>query len=268
VANGSGMRFATSSGSQAFDTLNAAISSDASLRRDVEGALVVLLERLNPSDAGVRWAVGTCVEWTIAAALYAAGAIAIPEGHSTRGIDLQDLLGQLRATFSVKSSFSPKIGTFRITNGMGGGGIGFAEPTLFLHPRLPGIVYADPATHSDLNRDVRVTADATTLSVTSVLTHAHEHPECVIPIGIPANPRRGRADPGTSFARELLTSGRFPRLESLFLDVAAAGRAHTIVDQIAELKRLRDEMVLTEPQFRAAVNQLLPDETFLGPGRG
>lgn len=260
----------STSGSEAFDKLNFVLTDDAALRGDVESALMVLLERLNPSDAGVRWAVGTVVEWTIAGALYAAGALSIPEGHKAAGIDLQDLLGQLRATFSVKSSFSPKVGTFRLTNGMGGGGLGFAEPTLFLHPRLPGIVYADPELHPTLARDVRSTADATTISVTAVRSHAQEHPECVIPLKIPANGGRGRADPGTSFARDLLVSGRFPRLERLFNDVAAAAQPKTILDEIMELKELRREGDLDEAQFRLAVAKLLqlpPRADQAAPGR-
>ena len=252
------MTSAVGSGSEAFDRLRVAITTDAALRSDVESALVVLLERLNPSDPGVRWAVGSAVEWTLAGALYAAGALSIPEGHRAAGIDLHDLLGQFRGTFSVKSSFSPRIGSFRLTNGMGGGGLGFAEPTLFLHPRLPGIVYADPVTHPSLTRDVRSTSDATTISVTVVRSHAQQHPECVIPMLIPANPGRGRVDPGTAFARELLTSGRFPRLESLFTDVAAAAEVRTIVDQIESLKRLRDQGLLDNAQFSAAVAALLP----------
>lgn len=251
------MKSAPASGSEAFDKLNYAVTTDAALRRDVESALVVLVERLNPSDPGVRWAVGTVVEWTIAAALYAAGALAIPEGHRTAGFDLQDLIGRVRTVFSVKSSFSPKISSFRLTNGMGGGGRGFAEATLFLHPRLPGIVYADPSVHRSLLKDVRNTGDATSISVTVVRSHAQEHPECVIPLSIPSNPGRGRSDPGTSFARELLTSGRFPRLERLFEDLAAAAQPRTIVDQIAALKHLRDQDVLDDAQFRAAVSKLL-----------
>ena len=248
----------STSGSEAFDKLNFAISTDASLRRDVEGALGILVERLNPSDPGVRWAVGTVVEWTIAGALYAAGALAIPAGHKEVGIDLQDLLGRLRATFSVKSSFSPRISSFRLTNGMGGSGLGFAEPTLFLHPRLPGIVYADPSSHPSVQKDVHTTGDASTISVTVVRSHAQEHPECVVPILIPSNPGRGRSDPATSFARDLLTSGQFPRLERLFEDLAAEAQPKTIVDQIGELKRLRDEGVLDDIQFRTAVSKLLP----------
>lgn len=250
----------TTSGSDVFDRLSAVMTTDAALRRDVEGALVVLLERLNPSDPGVRWAVGTAVEWTIAGALFAADALAIPEGHRAPGIDLQELLGRLRATFSVKSSFSPKVSTFRLTNGMGGGGLGFAEPTLFLHPSLPGIVFADPTSHPELQRDVRNAGDATTIPISAIRTHAQEHPECVIPLTIPVNPGRGRSDPGTSFARDLLTSGQFPRLESLFNAIAAAAQPNTIVDEIQALRQMREEGVLDDQQLRAAVARLLPGD--------
>lgn len=253
------MNLVPTSGSETFDRLRSTLSKDAALRADVEAALVMLLERLNPSDPGVRWAVGTAVEWILASALYGAGAIALPEGHRSVGIDLQDLLSKLRATFSVKSSFSPAVSTFRLTNGMGGGGAGFAEPTLFLHPRLPGIVFADPVAHPDLQRDVRNTGDATTISVTVIRSHAQAHPECVVPIAVPPNRKRGVADPGTAFAQDLLSSGRFPRLERLFTDLAVAAQPNTVVDQLKQLKSLRDEGVLSPEQMQSAVARLLSE---------
>lgn len=245
------------SGSETFDRLRGAIATDAGLRSDVEAALLFLLERLNPSDAGVRWAVGSSVEWILASAMYQAGAIALPEGHRAVAIDLHDLLSTLRSTFSVKSSFSPDTSTFRLTNGMGGAGAGFAEPTLFLHPRLPGIVFADPTTHAALRRAVRDRADATTITVGAVRAHATEHPECVAEVVVPVNPRRGIADPGTAFAQELITSGRFPRLERLFLDVSEASQPRTLVDDLGALRQMHREGLLTEDQMRAAVEQLV-----------
>jgi hypothetical protein len=246
------------SGSQSFDRLRTTLIEDRSLRSDVEAALVVLLERLNPSDQGVRWAVGTCVEWIVACALYGAGAIALPEGHRTPGLDLQELLGTLRERFSVKSSFSPGVRTFRLTNGMGGAGAGFVEPTLFLHPSLPGIVYADPIHHPSLGREVKNTSDATTISVPVVASHGREHPECVIPLHIPENPKRGADDPGTAFAVGLLSTGRFPRLDRLFTDVAAAANPNTVVEQLGTIRRLHNEGVIDDEQMAALVAQLIP----------
>lgn len=239
------------SGSDAFDRLRNALTSDRALRAEVEQSLLALVEKVNVSDRGSRWVAGGTAEWILAAAAYAAGAIALPAGHNADGFDLEEVLSAARSVFGVKSSFS-KSADYRLTNGLGGAGKGFAEPTVFLHPRLDGIVYVDPEQHPEILEHVKTRSDATVISLSAVRIHAEQHPECVIPLQVPLNLGRGTIDPTTLFAKELLTSGHYPLLQRVF--EAASGATRSIADEIRELRKLRDEGALTAAQFTQAVD--------------
>jgi hypothetical protein len=182
-----------------------------------------------------------------------AGVIAIPEGHNANGFDLTGVSALVKGLFSVKSSLSP-TSAFRITNGINGAGKGFVEPTIFLHKRLGGMVFADPAIHTDLASQAVQKADAVVLSLESIIEHAEHHPECVIDLEIPYNKGRGTYDPALSFAQDLITKGNYPNLTRLFKEVKPQGS--TPSEEIAKLKQLRDEGVLSQEQFERAVDSL------------
>jgi hypothetical protein len=192
----------------------------------------------------------------LASAAFSLGVIAIPAGHASIGIDLETLRGELRSRFSVKASFS-KTSTYRLTNGMTGSGRGFVEPTIFLHPSF-GIAYADPALHVDLAKYAKQEKDAVTLAIGRVRQHAEVHPECVIPIAVPWNERKGTYDPGTAFAVELLDVPAYPGLRRLFSEVRAKYVAgSTVADEIRKLVALRDSGALTETQYQNAIEKLV-----------
>jgi hypothetical protein len=197
------------SGSTHLDRLRVAMESSG-LRGEVEAALQLLIDRVDPGDRGARFVIGTAVEWIIASAAWSAGVLSAPGGHSVDGFDLQDLEDQAKGLWSVKSSFQPKGSTFRISNGMGGSGKGLMDPTVFLHPRLPGMVLVDPHAHPEVVATVRQKADGTDLPFAELRTHAERTPECVIALRMPVNEHRGKEDAALLFTQGLLTADRFP----------------------------------------------------------
>lgn len=244
-----------SSGSEAFDKWRAAVTRDPQLRREMEWAMAKTVDTFNVSDRGMRFIVGTIGEWLAAFSAYAAGVITLPGGHNLDGYDLEGVLEANRELWSVKSSYSPHIGTFIISNGRGGAGRGFVDPTIFWHPRLPGIVYVDPKKHVWVKEGARETKDAWELKRTSLAAHAEEHPECVIPMTIPVNPGTAKTDPGYEAVKLIVQSGPFTKLDKMLRDTARVGDA-SVASQIQQLKVLRDEGSLTEEQFARAVDKV------------
>lgn len=242
------------SGSLEFDRLRAHLERDRAVRNEVRDALYALTEEINVSDRGSRFIVGGTVEWILAAACWSAGIIAMPEGHNADGFDLAAVRAELRGLFSIKSSLSPNSG-FRISNGMHGSGRGFVEPTIFLHPRLGGLVFADPERHVDLAAEARETGDAVVLSLGAVLEHARRHPECVIEVEVPVNRGRGDYDAALEFARALILGRNYPNLRRVFDDVTRAGTSPA--QEIAALRAFRDDGTLTQAQFERALERLL-----------
>jgi hypothetical protein len=246
------------SGSQDFDRLRDGIASDPTLRGQLEASMAMLVERVDVSDPGSRWVVGSTVEWMLASAAFHLGLVTLPAGHATVGTDLELLRNKLREKFSVKASFS-NTSTYRISNGMTGAGRGFVDPTIFLHPSF-GIAFADPRLHVGLAATAKSEKDAVTLSIRQVRLHAESHPECVITLTVPWNEHRGTYDPGTAFARELLDVPAYPGLRRIFKEVGAKYAAGTTVaDEVRKLSELRDGGDLTEAQYQAAIERLLQD---------
>ncbi|QNN53568.1 SHOCT domain-containing protein [Nocardioides mesophilus] len=242
------------SGSAEFDKLRNRMAADRALRNEVRDSLFAMTEQINVSDRGSRFVAGGTVEWIVASACYAAEVIAIPEGHNANGFDLTGVNATVKGLFSVKSSLSP-TSAFRITNGINGAGKGFVEPTIFLHKRLGGLVFADPAIHTELAGRAEQKADAVVLSLKAIIEHAQQRPECVIDLEIPYNQGRGTYDPALSFAKALITDGNYPNLKRLFEEVKP--QTSTISEEIGKLKQLRDDGVLNQVQFERAVDRLL-----------
>lgn len=241
---------ALSSGSPAFDKLRDTLARDRALRSEMEAALDLNVRRVNPSDRANRFGSGAAVEWILASVAYAAGVLTVPGGHNANGFDLRDLLGKAQAgLWSVKNQ--TKRSNYRITNGLGGGGKGFVEPTVFLSPALPGIVFADPELHFEIASKAMQLSDAVVLPFRAVLDHATDHPECVAPCAMPTNPGTGTDDPWLDYVASLLAPERFPQLSRMFRDSKPAERS--IADEIKALVALRDAGDITEEQFRTFI---------------
>lgn len=93
-----------------------------------------------------------------------------------------------------------------------------SAPTLFLAPRLGGIVYVDPAQHLEVSAACRSLSDATVLPVAAVLLHKERFTECFAPVEIPANEGIA-ADAENHFeayARLLMDNDQFPMMRAIF----------------------------------------------------
>lgn len=241
----------TTSGSPAFDKFRNALQGDSGLRSELEAALDLNVNRVNPSDRAGRFISGGAVEWILAATAYKAGVVTVPGGHSANGFDLQDLLNQARGLWSVKNQTSANKSPYRLTNGLGGAGLGFVEPTVFLSPHLPGITFVDPATHEHTVEQARAKKDAWEIAFRSIAEHAEAHPECVAVCKMPVNPKSGTHDPGMDYTKELLSPERFPRLSTLFKDATPA--SSSLTTELQTLIAMKEAGSLTDDQFTAAV---------------
>ena len=218
----------------------------------MESALDLNVRRVNPTDRANRFGSGAAVEWILAAVAYAAGIVTVPGGHNENGFDLRDLLGNVRSgLWSVKNQ--TKRSDFRITNGLGGGGKGFVEPTVFLSPALPGIVFADPRIHEVGSHAVEK-SDAVVLPFRALLQHVEEHPDCVARCAMPTNPGTGTDDPWKEYVESLLSPERFPRLSTMFAEAKPV--QGTLSSELIRLVAMRDAGKLTEEQFDALVQTL------------
>lgn len=247
------VRSMESSGSAPFDALRDELGRNAGLRREIEAALDLNVRRVNPSDRANRFGSGAAVEWIVASAAFAGGVLTVPGGHNANGFDLRDLLSDARAgLWSVKNQ--TKRGPFRITNGIGGGGRGFVEPTVFLSPALPGIVFGDPDLHPDLAAAAVETSDAVVLPFVAVLDHARLRPECVADCSMPTNPGTGTDDPWLDYVASLLSPERFPRLSQMFIESRPVSRS--LSDEVTRLAALKDQGTITPEEFAALVTKL------------
>jgi len=240
------------SGNLSFDRLRDGLGSDEAVRRELENALRVNVNRVNPSDPGNRFVTGGATEWIIAAAAWALGVLTMPAGHSARGFDLVDLQDRARGLWSVKSSTVADGKAFRILNGLGGGGRGLVDPTIFLRPRrLPGLVFVDPELHQEVVKAQVVKSDAVQLPFRALSKHVADHPECIAKLSVPENEGHGQENPFLQYTQTILTPEQFPRLASMF--VAARPSAHSVAEDLSRLAELRQAGLLDEQQYRAAI---------------
>lgn len=236
-----------SSGSEAFDAVRDELARDPSFRAEVERALHVNVNRVNPSDRGNRFVTGGAAEWIIAAAAWHAGVLTLPGGHSVNGFDLLDLQTAAKGLWSVKSQTAASAGEFRISNGLGGGGRGFVDPTVFLSPHLPGLVYAHPDVHADVKAGEKFKSDAVVMPFRVVKRHAQEHPECVSPLTVAMNEGRGKENPYLAYTKTILVPEQFPLLSEMF--VAAAPPQRNLSDEVQRLAEMRDAGTISQAQF-------------------
>lgn len=243
------------SGSDAFDRFRDVLASDESLRAELERALQLNIDRVNPSDRGNRFIFGGTVEWVLAAAAYAAGVLTVPSGHGTDAFDLVDLAREARGLWSVKTQSGKTPQDFRISNGLGGAGKGLTSSTVFVSPHLPGLVFLDPALHLEALTGIKATGDATILRHASVAEHAALHPACVAPLRIPKNAGTGTEDPLVEYVRSLVTPTHFPRLSRLFREASHEGVS--LAEGLVALAELRARGLLTEAEFAQVKEKLL-----------
>lgn len=248
------MAYAVGSGSTAFDQLRDGLAADAGLRGELEAAMQLNVDRVNPTDPGNRFIVGGAVEWLIAAAAWSLKILTVPGGHSTRGFDLLALQDAARGLWSVKAQTAAKPAAFRITNGLGGAGAGFQDATVFVSPHLPGLTLIHPGVHLEAAATAKVTGDATVLPWGTVKNHADDHPECVAPLRAPVNQGLGRENPFLAYAETLVDPSRFVRLSAMFTAASppTLGRAAE-VERLLDMKNRGD---ITDQQFAALVDSL------------
>ncbi len=128
------------------------------------------------------------------------------------------------------------------------------EPTVFLSPALPGIVFADPNHHEHIAAQSIAKADAVVLPFRAVLAHADDHPECVVPCVMPKNPGTGIDDPWIDYVSSLLSPERFPRLSTMF--IASKPVSSSLSDEIVRLAALRSAGTISDSQFDDLVTKL------------
>lgn len=254
VTESSGPSISPSSGSSDFDRLRDELARDTAFRHEVERALHVNVNRVNPSDPGNRFVTGGAVEWIIAAAAWHVGVLTVPGGHSERGFDLLDLQSSARSLWSVKSQTAKNKSAFRISNGLGGGGKGFSDPTIFLSPHLPGLVYADPMTHLEVKKGEQRKEDAVTIAFGVISKHADAHPECVAPLTVARNEQRGHENPFLAYTQTILVPEQFPLMSEMFTSAKPVQRS--VSDEVHRLAELRDQGSITQEQFNDLIKNL------------
>lgn len=246
--------YSSSSGSSQFDVLRDHLSTNQTVRREVENAFAFLLARANPSDRAARFVVGGAVEWIVAAVAWSANILTVPGGHNANGFDLTDVLNQSKGLWSIKFGAQKSPGEWRITNGLGGSGRGFVEPTIFVHKRLGGLLFIDPAAHPTVVSEVVQTGDAAKLPFRVTADFAQAHPECLARLDVPINEGQAANDPH-AFIKDLLSPTSFPNLARVFED--AKPLPNSVADEIKQLTELRNNGVIDDAQLKRAIDAML-----------
>jgi hypothetical protein len=245
---------ANTSGSVEFDRLRRHLEEQPTVRREMENAFAFLLARANPTDRAARFVVGGAVEWIVAAAAWSSGVLTNPAGHNANGFDLADLLDDAKGLWSIKFSAAPSPGEFRLTNGIGGAGKGFVEPTIFIHRKLGGLVLIDPVLHPEVVAQAVQKSDAVTLPFKVVARFASQHPECVALVEVPVNEGQAANDP-FAFVKELLAPAHFPNLAKVFLDADPVSLP--VSEELKSIAALHAEGMLSDEERTLAIAKLL-----------
>lgn len=244
------------SGNREFDRLRDHLLKDRAVKREVEFAFASLLTAANPSDRGMRFLFGGGAEWIMAAASWSAGVLTAPAGHNANGFDLADLLTKARGLWSVKASASKGSAQIRLTNFMGDGlNAVWQDPTLFVAPYFDGAVLVDPCIHTEVHDKMKRASDALVLSGKIVKDFRDANPANFIPFEVAINSGNVSGDPFT-FIKSVLSPDHFPILSKPFLESAPITTGNR-VEEIQKLADLRDQGVLTDEQFKKAVDQVV-----------
>ena len=234
-----------------FSILKKFLENNPAIIKEIETAMNAVITRVDPSDRGNRFVTGAAFEWILAAASGLSGIATLPGGHSEDSFDLLSLRESMRGLWSIKSSASETLGDFRLSNTMNNKGAVFSTPTVFVHPKLPGLVYLDPSKAPLVASKVKILADATTLSGKLINDFATHNPNLVIALNAPVNNNLGKGDPYLDFVVSILTSGTYPNLGPLIADLKDNART------IKVLKEHFDKGDITEEQYQKMLNNLI-----------
>jgi hypothetical protein len=219
-----------------------------------------LVARFDVGDRANRFVVGGVVEYVVAACFFSLGVFVLPRGANQNEFDLDSLVGELRARYSVKSTFSANASDFRLMNRLNAGrDWEWREPTIFVVYGL-GLVYVDPLVHTDVAYQVRDAGDAFVLAVRSVRDHARLRPDCLIACNIPSNPRTGKESAARALFKEIFEHPAYPTIGALLRRAQMNVEGAPIMDYVDEVNARRDRGDLTQEQAQilidAFVNQL------------
>jgi len=186
----------------------------------------------------------------------ARGILTVPGGHGEVGFDLLDLQSAAHGLWSVKSQTARTPAAFRMSNGLGGGGRGFADPTVFLSPHLPGILFADPHIHVTVKDAEVKTSDAVILPFRALKQHAIDNPECLAPLTVARNEGRGEENPFLAYTKTILVPDQFPMLSEMF--VAAIPPSRSFAGEVQRLASMRKNGDISDSQFDELVRKIAP----------
>jgi hypothetical protein len=215
-----------------------------------------LLGRFNVSDRSNRFIVGDVVEYLIAAGFFALGILVLPRGANQNNFDLDALVGQLRARFSIKSTFSP-ASDIRMKNRLSGETEwAWAEPVIFAVQGL-GLVFADPQVHRELADRLRDAGDAYVLPIRAIREHAARNQDCLIAANIPSNPRTGHESAARALFKEIFDHPAYPIISGFLRRTRANVDGTPIFEALDEARARHDRGELTAEQYEELVQALI-----------
>jgi hypothetical protein len=215
-----------------------------------------VVSRFDVRERSNRFVVGDVVEYLLAASFFAMQILILPRGGNQNDFDLDSLVRELRARFSVKSSFSlsrPEIG---MKNKQGNAKWEWNDPVIFVLAGV-GIVYANPRVHLNLAQSLVDRRDAFKLPIRPIRIHAEAHPECVIDTAIPFNPRTGRESAGRTVFSEIFDHPTYPTIRGFLERTRANVEGTPIFEALAEARALRDQGDLSDDAYAQLVEVLI-----------
>lgn len=167
---------------EAFLKFRRRLDSDPPLCGEVVEAIRALVTEYSTSIRENRFTVGGAIEHIIGAAMRAAGLPARNRGHLECGSDIRvDGVG-----FSIKGVFSHRLGAVGLINTRGvNTSVVWKDATILVLAGV-GIGYVDPVLVPD---STVLRSDQLQLPKKAYLGFLREHPEYLIALPIPANPK-------------------------------------------------------------------------------
>lgn len=227
------------------------LETNPDLVAEIETAMKAVLTRIDPSDRGIRFVTGAAFEWILAAACGVAGISTLPGGHSENGYDLLALRENMKGLWSVKSSSTSKLSSFRLTNTMNNANAKFETPTIFIHPKLPGLVYLDPQLSPKVANKVKIKKDAIDISGSLINNYAIANPKLVAPLKAPINENLGKGDPYLDFVSNLLTAGNYQLLGPIMNNLKENSKI------LMTIRSALEQGILSTDQYQQMLDKLI-----------
>ena len=234
-----------------FRIFQESLDKNPDLVIEIETSMKAILNRIDPSDRGIRFVSGAAFEWVLAAACGVAGISAIPAGHSQNSVDLLSLRNEMKGLWSIKSSTTSKLNSFRLTNTMNNANAKFTTPTIFVHPLLPGLVYLDPKLAPLVVSKVKQKKDALEISGSIIKNYAINNPGMVAPLKAPFNENKGNGDPYLDFVSNILTAGNYPRLQIIMKELGENSKT------LSAIKSAMDQGIMTNDQYHQILEKII-----------